>query len=357
MSQFDLQACDDRRYIQKLIANLITEFAKLQNSVCIEASNKVTELLNTERPINVCGLVSPALLINISQGKTTDALDLVFTSLSFPPYTAKILTQGGYNNLSIREKTVIRNYVRTVTIRESTEFLGNTVEKIIAEKVKCPTPERSAEIIETLNKVKSNITRVQALLEVLNRILTITYAIATGINRLLQSIRVTVQATDALLLAQSALPSGLAGLTARIISKVENFDNAYRAELKEIEKDTCDASKVVVYIATQLNLLVMFISVIDALLQNCLVTEEDPQILQSLNLALYGQIGTATSIEYRGYTIEIRTDPNSPAIAPRRYAVALDPVGVVVLTGPSSFSSNTDILIQELKFRIDNQLG
>ena len=59
---------------------------------------------------------------------------------------------------------------------------------------------------------------------------------------------------------------------------------------------------------------------------------------------------------YRGYTLAVVQDPNSPKIAPRRYATARDGRGIVVLKGQPSFSSSTDILLEELKFRIDNQL-
>lgn len=56
------------------------------------------------------------------------------------------------------------------------------------------------------------------------------------------------------------------------------------------------------------------------------------------------------------YKLDIIKDPQSPAIAPRRFAVALDDEGVIVLRGPKSFSSSVDILLDEIKFRIDNQL-
>ena len=59
---------------------------------------------------------------------------------------------------------------------------------------------------------------------------------------------------------------------------------------------------------------------------------------------------------YKGYELAILQDPNSPAIAPRRYAVAKDNKGTVVLKGQSSFSSDTQVLLDEIKFRIDNQL-
>lgn len=70
-----------------------------------------------------------------------------------------------------------------------------------------------------------------------------------------------------------------------------------------------------------------------------------------------GSEGTPNSdYLYKGYTLEIVQDPNSPKVAPRRYAIAKDRVGVIVLYGPSSFSSDTQVLLDEIKFRIDNQL-
>ena len=56
------------------------------------------------------------------------------------------------------------------------------------------------------------------------------------------------------------------------------------------------------------------------------------------------------------YSLVIKKDTQSPDIAPRRFAVAINPEGVEVLTGAKSFSSDTDVLIEEIKFRLDNQL-
>lgn len=56
-------------------------------------------------------------------------------------------------------------------------------------------------------------------------------------------------------------------------------------------------------------------------------------------------------------TIKIITDPASPQIAPKRYAQAINANGGIVLTGPKSFSSDAKVLIDEIKFRLDNQLS
>lgn len=56
------------------------------------------------------------------------------------------------------------------------------------------------------------------------------------------------------------------------------------------------------------------------------------------------------------YTLEILPDLEGPTIAPRHFAVAKDYEGTIVLRGPKSFSSSIDVLLDEIKFRIDNQL-
>lgn len=56
------------------------------------------------------------------------------------------------------------------------------------------------------------------------------------------------------------------------------------------------------------------------------------------------------------FKLEIRLDPDSPTIAPKRFAVAKNLEDIVVLRGAKSFSSSTQVLLDEIKFRIDNQL-
>lgn len=57
------------------------------------------------------------------------------------------------------------------------------------------------------------------------------------------------------------------------------------------------------------------------------------------------------------YELKVKLDPQSPKIAPRRFAIAINPEGVEMFKGQKSFSSSIDILLDEIKFRIDNQLS
>jgi hypothetical protein len=61
-------------------------------------------------------------------------------------------------------------------------------------------------------------------------------------------------------------------------------------------------------------------------------------------------------LSYKGYTLRIVRDPQSPKLAPRHFAIGLKN-GEIAIKGPSSFSSSKEVLIDEIKFRIDNQLS
>jgi hypothetical protein len=56
------------------------------------------------------------------------------------------------------------------------------------------------------------------------------------------------------------------------------------------------------------------------------------------------------------YSFRIETDPKGSDVAPRRFAVGLDQQGVAIIKGPPSYASDTQVLIDEVIFRIENQL-
>lgn len=105
---------------------------------------------------------------------------------------------------------------------------------------------------------------------------------------------------------------------------------------------------------------------IDALIQACLTNqdlsdEERKLLVDSIQSKLNDEL-SITGISYvskksgRTYTIKVIQDPESPDIAPKRQAIVQDFRDITVLTGPSSFASDPDILVEEIKFRIENQL-
>ena len=130
--------------------------------------------------------------------------------------------------------------------------------------------------------------------------------------------------------------------------------------LDALEADKAGILGVVNTVSVTLGALKSRLEAIDTAIQGC--STDSAQLNQIVASAQppqnTGSEGTPLDPDYyyRGYELAIVDDPNSPSIAPRRYAIAKDKAGVIVLYGPSSFSSDTKVLLDEIKFRIDNQL-
>ena len=130
--------------------------------------------------------------------------------------------------------------------------------------------------------------------------------------------------------------------------------------LDSLEADKAGILGVINTVAVTLGGLKRRLEAIDLAIQGC--SKDSAQLSQIVASAQppenTGSEGTPLDPDYyyKGYELAIVDDPNSPSIAPRRYAIAKDKVGVIVLYGPSSFSSDTKVLLDEIKFRIDNQL-
>jgi hypothetical protein len=130
--------------------------------------------------------------------------------------------------------------------------------------------------------------------------------------------------------------------------------------LDSLEADKAGILGVINTVSVTLGGLKRRLEAIDLAIQGC--SKDSAQLNQIVASAQppqnTGSEGTPLDPDYyyKGYELAIVDDPNSPSIAPRRYAIAKDKVGVIVLYGPSSFSSDTKVLLDEIKFRIDNQL-
>ena len=101
---------------------------------------------------------------------------------------------------------------------------------------------------------------------------------------------------------------------------------------------------------------------IDIQLQGC-INKLPPSERQKF-LSLIGQQAPEVSDDdliYRSnsgntYTIVVLEEEQENLPAPLRYAAVKDTNGVIVLKGERSFSSSTKVLVNEIKFRIENQL-
>jgi DNA repair exonuclease SbcCD ATPase subunit len=237
----------------------------------------------------------------------------------------------------------------------------NRVLDILSEFAsQCPNQQRLQSIVRAKNTILNTINKLQRRVNALK---------ATA-NRLDRSIRVARTAIaiikriprptvlqfvpDPGALVKGVPFSALTKLSDRLIQLNKILDGL-EAEKQGILGVISSADQTLNSIKSRLEL-------IDTAVSECAKEIKDPDQAQQLTSQIQPPENTGSEgipseeYTYRGYTLEIVQDPNSPAIAPRRYAIAKDRSGVTVLYGPSSFSSDTRVLLDEIKFRIDNQL-
>lgn len=143
-----------------------------------------------------------------------------------------------------------------------------------------------------------------------------------------------------------------------VLQWARNLVEVLGDEGRAISAGVSTAQGVLTPISNQLNQL-------EALTQACYenqnLSDEDRKLIIDDLQGRLPQDPSLAGISYvstsgRTYTIKVIIDPNSPEIASRRQAIVQDFRGITVLTGPSSFATRTQVLIDEIKFRIDNQL-
>jgi hypothetical protein len=230
----------------------------------------------------------------------------------------------------------------------------------------CPVQEELLKIIKTRNILVNNVNRIKKRTDKIGlaaKILEPPIAAAQIIIFLLKvepkpvAIGTPPGAQGGLISAERA--GKLADRAARLRRAEILVDN-----LQEDVKAIRGFSDVV---ENSLGSVIQILQSIDISATKCAEEVEDPEALKELLGAVQppentGSEGTPNeSFTYRGangkdYTLAIIEDRGVEGPIPRRVAVAKDNIGVIVLRGQPSFSSDTQVLLDELKFRIDNQL-
>ena len=396
MSQFDLQPCDGRHLIQKLSDEILKNLAQVKQKSCDELAQVLTEFgIEGVKP---CDLISERFLRLIANNQTDEAINLLLGGLNLPPHTLKLLTQGfdklapaeqadvvlyieasrvslpphtakilqaeggiksGLNQLTEQERTEFNQWFKDRGTTYTISFLTPIVLSQVSQKIKCPTGQTLQTLISVVRTIKKFVNSIATRLQTLTKIVNLTSAAINAISLTLTALEQSARASEASVLASAATPSGASGVFALLAAKVYRLADRIRPDIqgpsnrygeKGLDGLTCQAAKTVTYITVQVNTIQAIITIIDTLLQSCSKDQIDTGNFIPVQLSQSGDNNLGT---YQGYRIEVRIDPNSPPVAPRRYAVAIDSIGVVVLEGNKSFSSSNELLIEELKLAID----
>lgn len=385
--------CDDRGLIQILTQILTQEIIELREKACSRFADTFQQYgIENFKP---CEVLTEEFLEQVQEGNTMIAIDNLLRGNGFPPYIVPILTDG-FDTLETKSQQEVylwllsrqeikthpdtaryvrerrsKDYSPKLTqeevkkvedwyinqgLQEVTSIVEKSIQEFILSKIKCPSQDKLEKLINIVNNLITLTNRAQETFDKLQTGVNVASATVSTLNTIVDNAKKVTTANDVAIVGLTASGVGVVGVgplvqASRLIDKVIG---KYEPQIEALDKTLCAAAKTVQFINLQLSVLRALLEVIDALLQACISKLGLDNTLRRLNNY---NTDYPAGITYNGYLIEVRKTPGAVGALVQRYAVALDEFGTVVLEGPRSFSSSTQILIDEIKFRIDNQLG
>jgi len=245
-------------------------------------------------------------------------------------------------------------YAEGMARRWAEQEIGKILDKL---RTACPPPATLAKMNKILDRISSLTTSATRR--------------AARIKKLLKTLDILIAIFKVVIQLMSKIPLGSAiggpGLVGLIFAFPQGFLAKNAAKLKwftesleAVENEKKNISLLLRNFDLVFVPILAKVQIIRTLLNRCaenpkLTAEERAKILEG------AIIETDIDEDYKSqsgtvYKIKIVTNPESPSIAPQRQAVAFDARGIAVLKGPLSFAGDSEVLKQELKFRIDNQL-
>jgi len=225
----------------------------------------------------------------------------------------------------------------------------------------CPTDKQLRQIISQKNNLLKAISsferRIDKLRSTINKF-----------DPIIRSTKTTIRVIKSIPIPTAIIPTGGGvGIPVKVLTTYSDALIRLNKFVDSLEADKQGVQGIINNTSSVLTSLKQSLEKIDIAIQEC--SKESPD-LSGILIATQPNSSTGTEgtpldpltgevdprFLYKGYTLLIIQDPDSPQIAPRRYAIAKDRRGITVLRGQSSFSSSTDVLLDEIKFRIDNQL-
>lgn len=228
----------------------------------------------------------------------------------------------------------------------------------VKDKVSCPNRAKLLELINKRNRLAKQINNIYKTVTTLSKTLNITNtaitALQTGIT-IIQAIPYP---------ATGIPPIGLPPLTTGIIeitgATADRLTEGLKKARVSVNVLTITLASLGVFLGVILNLL----NTLDQLIQQCSEDQNLPfeAVNNELNLFVNQSTGISNSTTiatvqdntYKGFTLELKLDETNTTQYKKRYAQALSKQGVPVLRTESSFASDPQVLIDQLKFIIDS---
>lgn len=235
---------------------------------------------------------------------------------------------------------------------------------------KCPEKKTLLEIVKKRNEITDALNKLRKII--------------TTIDKVVNPLKTLLTALDIAINIAKINPAPAAGVTMGAVVIASDGLNFASIKVKGARGQLSAFNIIKQYILSIITNLINNIKGLDSLISFCLeeaakaereglggegdgslsdanltpIEESTQNINQDEDSFLLSQLGLPNNNEYnsyKGFKFEIITDTNSKSRFLKRFAVAKNRSGVILLRGESSFSSSVKVLIEELKFIIDTQ--
>lgn len=200
--------------------------------------------------------------------------------------------------------------------------------------------------------------------------LTVVYASVTVLQNIVNILQSTLPILEKIPLVLKALPILGQFVPVGVINILSDLLENSKDEIKKLKSDANTLCQVLNQIQEILTFILSLLALLDIL--TLLFAKNQSIPFEPINDDLNQLSATANQqqqdtqnqtspgtqqngVEYKNLTLKVLLDPSNNTSYPLRYAVAFNNQGIQVLRGPSSFSSSTQVLLDELKFEIDQQ--
>lgn len=226
----------------------------------------------------------------------------------------------------------------------------------IKDQISCPSQAKLLELINKRNKLVKQINNAYKTINTLSKALSITSTVITAIQA-------GVTLIEALPYPATGVPPiGLPPLTSGIIEITGSGKDKLKEALKKANVVISIVTLALAAFGAVLGIILRLLNNLDALIQQCSQEQELPfeAINDELNTFINQSTGVSNSAviaddrAYKGFTLEIKLDETNSNKYPRRFAQALTKTGIPVLKTDSSFASDPQVLLDQLKFIIDS---
>ena len=297
----------------------------------------------------------------LPQGTLTITETETFTETEEIVTTEEVTTKTGV--LSEGEVKEVREFYLNQGIGDIVNFLAQSLADEVNSQLQCPSPDTTQKLVTRVTNLARVVNSVKETITTLQQIINVTSAIFNLLSRIVDILKRVIIAAQPAIIAAALIPftAGIAAILNKIVGATRGIITKYEPEIERLDKQICAAAGSLTFVVANINVVDAFIRVIDELLRNCIQELSDSGDALSTAVAsaltpITGNPRGSGDIEYRGYKIEVRTKASDSTLK-QRYAVGIDLNNVVAIEGPLSYSADAEILIEELKYRIDTYLG